>query len=83
MSASGSAVSGDGDPPGQAKHARSIIDISQRKLSDIPFALEEALRKTPGVISVQLNAFSGKLVVEFDPSIISFDKVWEKVICTK
>lgn len=63
----------------QAQHARGIIDISQQRLSDIPFAIEEALRKTVGVFSVQLNAFSRKLVVEFDPSVISLDQIREKV----
>ena len=56
------------------------MDISEQKLSDLPFALEEALRKTKGVLSVQLNAFSRKLVVEFDPSLVSLDQIKEKVI---
>jgi len=42
--------------------------------------LEEALRKTQGILSVQLNAFSGKLAVEFDPSVISLEKIRERVI---
>jgi hypothetical protein len=42
--------------------------------------LEEALRRTRGVISVQFNAFSGKFVVEFDPSEISLDKIRKKVV---
>ncbi len=67
----------------RGQHARVIIDIGQHKLSDVPFALEETLRKTPGVISIQLNAFSGKLVVEFDPSIISLEKIRERVIRSK
>jgi hypothetical protein len=49
------------------------------KLADIPFVLEDALRKTRGIFSVQFNAFSGKLVVEFDPSVISLNKIREKV----
>jgi hypothetical protein len=61
------------------RHARGIIDVSQRKLADVPFVLEETLRKTRGVFSVQFNAFSGKFVVEFDPSVISLDKIREKV----
>jgi hypothetical protein len=62
------------------RHARGIIDVSQRKLADAPFALEETLRKTQGIFSVQFNAFSGKLAVEFDPSVISLDKIRERVI---
>jgi hypothetical protein len=42
--------------------------------------LEEALRKTQGVLSVQFNAFSRKFVVEFDPSGISLDKIRRKVV---
>jgi hypothetical protein len=64
----------------RSQHARGIIDVSKEKLVDVPFVLEEALRKTRGVISVQFNAFSGKLVVEFDPSEISLDKIRKKVV---
>jgi hypothetical protein len=42
--------------------------------------LEEGLRKTQGIFSVQVNAFSGKLAVEFDPSVISLEKIRERVI---
>jgi len=42
--------------------------------------LEEALRKTQGIVSVQFNAFSGKLAVEFDPSVISLEKIRERAI---
>ena len=64
----------------RVRHARGIIDVSQGKLADAPFVLEESLRKTQGVFSVQFNAFSGKLAVEFDPSVISLDKIREKVV---
>jgi len=82
-SANNPAVWPQDSPSKQTHHARGIIDIGQRKLSDVPFALEEALRKTPGVLSVQLNAFSGKLVVEFDSSIISLDKIRKQTILAK
>jgi hypothetical protein len=62
------------------RHARGIIDVSQGKLAGIPFVLEDALRKTQGVLSVQFNAFSRKIVVEFDPSVITLDKIREKVV---
>jgi hypothetical protein len=62
------------------RHARGIIDISQGKLADVPRVLEEALRETQGIFSVQLNAFSGKLAVEFDPTVISLEKIRERVI---
>ncbi len=55
--------------------ARGIIDISKITLADIPLALEERLRKSKGVSSVQVNAFSKKLTVEFDPSIITLDQI--------
>ena len=62
------------------RFARGIIDVSQEKLADVPFALEESLRKTRGVLSVQFNAFSGKFVVEFDPSTISLEKIRNIVV---
>ena len=62
------------------RHARGIINVSQRKLVDVPFVLEEALRKTRGVLSVQFNAYSGKFAVEFDPSVISLDEIRRKIV---
>ena len=59
----------------RARYARGIIDISREKLADAPLALEETLRKIPGILSVQFNVFSGKLAVEFDPLVISLDKI--------
>ena len=77
------------DPPGhdEALHpplalshkARGIIDISHMTLADIPFTIEDKLRKTKGVFSVQINAFSKKLVIEFDPSVISLDEIVKKI----
>jgi hypothetical protein len=64
----------------RAHHARGIIDVSQGKLVGVSFVLEEALRKTRGVLSVQFNAFSRKFVVEFDPSVISLDKIRRRVV---
>lgn len=37
--------------------------------------MEERLLKTRGVLSVEINAFSGRIAVEFDPSIISLDAI--------
>ena len=48
-------------------------------LADVPLALEEKLRESKGVFYVQLNAFSKKLTVEFDPSIITLDKIRKTV----
>jgi cation transport ATPase len=62
-----------------AHKARGIIDISQMTLVDIPLTIEEKLRKTKGVFSVQINAFSKKLAIEFDPSIISLDEIVRKI----
>ncbi len=62
-----------------AHRARGIIDISRISLADVPLALEEKLRKSRGIFSVQLNAFSKKLTVEFDPSIITLDKIRKTV----
>ena len=59
--------------------ARGIIDISHLTLADIPLTMEERLRKTRGVFSVQINAFSKKLAIEFDPSVISLDEIVKKI----
>jgi hypothetical protein len=59
--------------------ARGILDLSQITLADVPLAIEERLRKSKGIFSVQVNAFSKKLVVEFDPSVISLDKIMKMV----
>lgn len=67
-------------PSAPTHRARGIIDISQVTLADVPFALEERLRKSKGIFSVQVNAFSKKLTVEFDPSIITLDKIRKTVI---
>lgn len=59
--------------------ARGVIDISHLTLIDIPLTIEERLRKTKGVFSVQINAFSKKLAIEFDPSVISLDEIVKKI----
>ncbi len=66
-------------PSTPTHRARGIIDISRITLADVPLALEEKLQKSKGVFSVQLNAFSKKLTVEFDPSIITLDKIRKTV----
>jgi hypothetical protein len=55
--------------------ARGILDLSRTKLGDRPLLLEEKLRKTRGVIDAEINAFSNRITVEFDPSIISLEKI--------
>jgi hypothetical protein len=66
-------------PSAPTHRARGIIDISRITLADVPLALEEKLRKSKGIFSAQLNAFSKKLTVEFDPSIITLDKIRKTV----
>jgi hypothetical protein len=58
-----------------SRHARGILDLSGAKLIDRPGFLEEKLLKTRGVIAVEINAFSNRMVVEFDPSLIDLDKI--------
>ena len=66
-------------PLALAHKARGVIDISHLNLVDIPLTVEEKLRKTKGVFSVQINAFSKKLAIEFDPSIINLDEIVKKI----
>jgi hypothetical protein len=37
--------------------------------------LEEKLLKTHGIIAAEINVFSNRMTVEFDPSLISIDKI--------
>lgn len=55
--------------------ARGILDLSKTKLGDRPLLLEERLREKPGVIDAEINAFSNRITIEFDPSIISLEKI--------
>ena len=52
-----------------------IIDYPTARLGDPPALLEERLRKTRGVISVEINAYLRKISVEFNPSLISLDRI--------
>jgi hypothetical protein len=58
-----------------SRRARGILDLSGTKLVDRPSFLEEKLRKTPGVIDVEINVFSNRITVQFDPSLITLDKI--------
>lgn len=58
-----------------SKRARGILDLSGTKLVDRPSFLEEKLRKTRGVIEAEINVFSNRITVVFDPSLISLDKI--------
>jgi hypothetical protein len=58
-----------------SQRARGIVDLSGTKLMDRPSFLEEKLLKTRGVVAAEINAFSNRMIVEFDPSIISLDKI--------
>jgi len=60
-------------PRGQ--RARGVLDLSGTKLIDRPAFLEEKLLKTSGVIAAEINAFSHRIIVEFDPSLISLDRI--------
>ncbi len=62
--------------------SRGILDVSYSKLWDHPVLLEEKLLKTPGVVSAEINAFSNRIRVEFDPSQTTMDKI-KKVISTR
>ncbi len=57
------------------RRARGILDLTLTKLADRPSFLEEKLRKTTGVIDAEINAFSNRITVEFDPSLITLDKI--------
>jgi hypothetical protein len=60
-------------PMGQ--HARVVLDLSGTRLIDRPAFLEERLLKTRGIVAAEINVFSNRMIVEFDPSIIGLDKI--------
>lgn len=62
-------------PGHDGQRARGILDISGAKLIDRPAFLEEKLLKTRGVFAVEINVFSNRIMVEFDPTLISLDKI--------
>lgn len=64
------------------RKAMGIIDFPPAKLGDSPAFLEDKLRRTQGVTMVEINAFSKKITVEFDPSVTSLDKI-RKILATK
>jgi hypothetical protein len=63
------------DHPRDGQHARGIIDLSGSRLVDRPSFLEEKLLKTRGIIAVEINVFSNHMFVEFDPSVITLNKI--------
>jgi hypothetical protein len=66
-----------------SQRARGIIDLSATKLMDRPSFLEEKLLKTQGIISAEINVYSNRMVVVFDPSLISLEKIRTMVKSTK
>ena len=59
--------------------ARVILDSSKIGLSDRPSFLEEQLLKTNGILGVEINAFSGRIAIEFDPTLVNLETI-KKII---
>lgn len=59
----------------EANRSRVVLDSSTTKIGDRPSLLEERLLKTNGVLKVEINAFSGRIAVEFDPRLVSLDAI--------
>ena len=57
------------------QRARGIVDLSGTRLVDRPSFLEEKLLKTRGVVSAEINVFSNRMLVEFDPSLIRLERI--------
>jgi len=62
-------------PVPMGQHARVVLDLSGTRLVDRPAFLEERLLKTRGIFTAEINVFSNRMIIEFDPSIISLDKI--------
>ena len=43
------------------------------KIADRPDLLQERLLKARGILRVEVNAFSGRIAVEFDPTLVSLE----------
>ncbi|GEM_PF-5406379 len=57
------------------RSARGVLDLSGTTLIDRPSLVEEQLLKTKGVIAAEINVFSHRITVVFDPSQIDLDKI--------
>ena len=62
--------------------ARIILDSSNIGLSDRPSLIEEQLLKTNGILDVEINVFSGKIAIEFDPTLVNLETI-KKIISRK
>src|SRR5690349_2227621 len=66
----------DPNPTGLTnQRAGVILDLSGTKLVDRPAILEDKLLKSRGIVTAEINAFSSRIIVEFDPSLTNLDKV--------
>lgn len=63
------------------RRAMGILDFP-KTLVQIPLLLQEKLEKISGVSSVEINVFSKKIIVQFDPSITNLEKI-RKVLGSK
>jgi hypothetical protein len=66
---------GEDAPVPMGQRARVVLDLSGTRLTDRPAFLEERLLKTRGIVAAEINVFSNRMIVEFDPSTISIDKI--------
>ena len=63
--------------PSRSGHARGILDLSEVAMAEPSLLVEEKLLKTKGVISAEVNVFSKRITVEFDPSVIGLETIRE------
>lgn len=61
--------------PSGSRHARGILDLPALAMTEPPSLVEEKLLKTKGVTSAEVNVFSKRITVEFDPSAISLEEI--------
>lgn len=56
-------------------HARGILELSEVEIVEPPSLIEEKLLKTEGIFSAEVNVFSRRITVEFDPSAIGLEAI--------
>ena len=61
--------------PSGARRARGILELSEAAMVEPLSLVEQKLLKTKGVFSAEVNVFSKRITVEFDPSVISLETI--------
>jgi len=59
----------------KSPRSRAVIDVSYSRLRDRPALLEEKLIQSPGIVKAEINVFSNRIKVEFDPLLTTIEEI--------